>query len=140
MSVIIVLILRALFALSLFAFLGWVIYVLWKDQQKAIKTSLEYKIPSITLKVNKTDLEHSFSQPEFFIGRDAQTDMHIPDDTLSAVHARVFYKNSHWMIEDLQSTNGTFINDERLSTPSVLVDGDQITCGEISILVAFGNT
>lgn len=140
MSVIIVLILRALFALSLFAFLGWVIYVLWKDQQKAIKTSLEYKIPSITLKVKKTDLEHTFNQPELFIGRDAQADMHIPDDTLSAVHARVFYKNNHWMIEDLQSTNGTFINDERLSTPSVLVDGDLIACGEISILIRLGNT
>lgn len=129
MSVTIVLILRALFALSLFAFLGWAILVLWRDQQKAIRESSEYRILPINLKVVKSGLAFTFSQPEFFIGREAQADMQIPDETLSAMHARVFYKNGQWMIEDLQSTNGTFINDERLSTPSILVDEDQITCG-----------
>lgn len=136
MSAILVLILRALFALSLFAFLGWAIFVLWRDQQKAIKESSEYRISPIHLKIIESGLEYTFVQPEFFIGRETQTDLQIPDETLSAVHARIFYKNGQWMIEDLQSTNGTFLNDERLSTPSVLVDGDQLTCGGVLVQVS----
>ncbi len=138
MSAIIVLILRAFFALSLFAFLGGVIIILWKDLHQTIKKNKEYQIPSITLHVmDQEGIENTFNQPEFFIGRDPQADFLITDETLSAIHARVFYKNEQWMIEDYQSTNGTFINDERVSTPFVLVEGDEITCGRVNIRVHF---
>jgi hypothetical protein len=137
MSGVIVLILRALFAISLFAFLGWITYIFWKDLQRTIKKSTEYHISSIYLDLPDRNLSYTFNQPEFFIGRDPQADLQIEDDTLSAIHARVFYKNDQWMAEDLQSTNGTFLNDERLSTPSVLVDGDEINCGKVLIHITF---
>ena len=135
MSGTIVLILRALFAISLFAFLGWAIFVLWKDLQRTIKNNSDFNIKPITINILDGDLSYTFAQPEFFIGRDPQTDLHIPDDTLSAIHSRVFYKNRQWMIEDLQSTNGTFINGERLSTPSVLITEDEVLCGQIRMVV-----
>jgi len=135
MSAVIVLFLRVLFVIALFTFLGFAIFILWRDLQQTIKKKSEYSIIPITLKVLNSGISHTFNQPEFYIGREAQTDLHIPDETLSAIHARLFYKNDQWMVEDLQSTNGTFINDERLSTPSVLVNGDQITCGRILIQV-----
>lgn len=131
MSAAVVLILRSLFAISLFAFLGWIIYILWRDLQKTISDSRDYEVPAITIMLLESGQDFKFDQPEFFIGRDPQADLHIPNDTLSALHARFFYKNNHWMIEDNQSTNGTFINDERLSIPSVLIQGDEITCGQV---------
>jgi len=138
MSAIIVLILRAFFALSLFVFLGWIIIVLWKDLHQSIQKDREYQIPSITLQViDQGGMAGTFNQPEFFIGRDPQADFMIADETLSAIHARVFYKNEQWMIEDYQSTNGTFINDERVSSPFVLVEGDEITCGRVNVRVHF---
>lgn len=137
MSVIIVLILRVLIAISLFAFLAWVIYVLWKDLQQTIKKSAEYQISPIYLTLPGSGLAYTFSQPEFYIGRDPQADLQIIDETLSAIHARVFFKNNQWMVEDLQSTNGTFLNEERLSTPSVLVEGDEITCGQVLVQISF---
>lgn len=136
MSAAIVLVLRAIFSISLFAFIGWVIYVLWNDLQKTIKSSMDFEVPTITLTLAKSGQDFQFDQPEFFIGRDPQADINIPDDTLSALHARIFYKSSHWMIEDIQSTNGTFINEERLSTPSVLIQGDEIACGQVKFDVA----
>ena len=130
-----VLVLRALFSISLFTFLGWEIYTLWKDLQRTIKGNIEFEVPILTIAMVENEQEFNFNQPEFFIGRNPQADLHIPDDTLSDLHARVFYKSSHWMIEDNQSTNGTFINNERLSTPSVLIQGDEITCGQIRLRV-----
>jgi pSer/pThr/pTyr-binding forkhead associated (FHA) protein len=135
MSAIIVLIIRGLFAISLFLFFGWIVYVLWKDLRQTIQKSSSLQIPSIGLDIEEGGLSFTFNQPEFFIGRDPQADLHIPDDTLSGIHARVFYKNNQWMIEDLQSTNGTGINEERLSTPAVLIDGDEVACGRIRLRV-----
>jgi hypothetical protein len=135
MSAVIVLVLRVLFSISLFAFLGWIIYVLWKDLQQTVKSDLEYEVPLISLLLIENGQEFKFDLPEFFIGRDPQASLHIPDDTLSAIHTRVYFKSGHWMIEDLQSTNGTFINGERLSTPSVLINGDEVTCGQVRFQV-----
>ncbi len=129
MSAIFVLILRGLFALSLFIFLGWITYILWKDLRQTVMSSSEYHISPIIINLGAGGPTYTFSQPEFFIGRDPQAELHIPDDTLSGIHARVFFKNNQWMLEDLQSTNGTYINEERLSTPSVLIDGDEVDCG-----------
>jgi pSer/pThr/pTyr-binding forkhead associated (FHA) protein len=137
MSAVFVLILRGLIAVSLFAFLGWVILVLWKDLQQTIKKNTEYEISPIYLTLPDSGLACNFNQPEFFLGREAQADLQIPDDTLSALHSRFYYKNNHWMVEDLQSTNGTYLNEERLSTPSVLVEGDEITCGKVRVLISF---
>ncbi len=135
MSATIVLIVRGLFAISLFLFFGWIVYVLWKDLRQTIQKNSAFQIPPISLTVEEGGLSFTFNQPEFFIGRDPKADLHIPDDTLSGIHARFFYKNNQWMIEDLQSTNGTGINEERLSTPAVLIDGDEVACGRIRLRV-----
>ncbi len=135
MSAVLVLFLRGLFALALFVFLGTIMFVLWKDLQHTIKRSTNYSITPITLTIRSDQVSRTFNQPEFYIGRDAQADMLIQNETLSAIHARVFFKNQRWMIEDLQSTNGTFINEERLSTPAVLVNEDLVSCGQVVIQV-----
>jgi pSer/pThr/pTyr-binding forkhead associated (FHA) protein len=50
-------------------------------------------------------------------------------------HARLSYQNNQWWIEDLNSTNGSFLNNERIDTSTVIVDGDILQCGDILITI-----
>jgi pSer/pThr/pTyr-binding forkhead associated (FHA) protein len=51
------------------------------------------------------------------------------DPGLSAIHARVTRTNGILAIEDLQSTNGTWVNERRISEPTALHTGDEIQLG-----------
>jgi FHA domain len=54
-----------------------------------------------------------------------------PDDTYaSSQHARLYAKNNSWFVEDLGSTNGTFVNDQKLAAPAMLQPGDKVRVGQ----------
>ena len=67
---------------------------------------------------------------EVFIGRDLGNDVVINDPEISRRHARLFSQGSSYVLEDLGSTNGSFVNGQRLMGPNVLRPGDVITLGE----------
>lgn len=75
-------------------------------------------------------------QEEIFLGRDLSNDIPISDPEISRRHARFLMRADGIVIEDLGSTNGTFINGMRVSAPQVLHPGDVITFGE-NIVVVF---
>lgn len=75
------------------------------------------------------------TQPEISIGRDVSNDFIINDVEISRRHARLYLQGTQYIIEDLGSTNGTFINGQRLSGPHVLRTGDVILLGENVTLV-----
>ncbi len=62
------------------------------------------------------------------IGRLPENDIHIPEQHVSRQHAVISYQNGVFVIKDLGSANGTFINDEteRITQPFPLMDGDRI--------------
>ena len=62
------------------------------------------------------------------IGRADDNDLHIPDNTVSAYHARIFTYLEASYIEDLGSTNGTFLNGKRIQKHT-LHEGDVIKLG-----------
>ncbi|HKZ70832.1 MAG TPA: FHA domain-containing protein [Anaerolineales bacterium] len=64
------------------------------------------------------------------MGRDMSNDIVINDAEASRHHARLTKQGSSYVIEDLGSTNGTFVNSARLSTPRTLSAGDVIGIGE----------
>jgi len=67
---------------------------------------------------------------EVTIGRAAGCQVSLPDDTFaSTVHARVFGRDGAIYVEDLGSTNGTYLNGMRLGAPAVLRPGDQLQVG-----------
>jgi hypothetical protein len=73
------------------------------------------------------------------IGRGSTNDIIIEDQSLSRVHARVRATSNGYIIEDLGSTNGTFINDARISGPAPVRPGDKIRLGTtISLMVRPG--
>ena len=68
------------------------------------------------------------SPPSVSIGREAPCELAISDDPdLSRRHARIFWNGSAWMLEDLGSSNGTFIGEfqaaRRLSEPAAIKEG-----------------
>jgi len=79
-------------------------------------------------------LETAGSPPTVSIGRAAPSELVISDDPdLSRRHARIFWNGSSWMLEDLDSSNGTFIGEfqaaRRLSAPAAIKDGDILRVG-----------
>ena len=128
----IVLALRLALAITLFAFLGWALWTLLQElQQQGIKLATQKKT-GITLHVKieegKESVRH-FTQSEMILGRDTNCDLSMMDEALSAHHARLTYHHGQWWLEDLNSTNGTFLNHEKLTTPVVVITGDQFKCG-----------
>ncbi len=136
MSAVIVLILRILLTGCLYAFLILTLVNFLREMRHTIQLKEYQQLPKINLLIENQP-QKSFSQLEILIGRDPQNDILLQDDTISARHARIFYSNNHWMAEDSQSTNGTFLNDEKMLSPTALVENDILRCGKINICVNF---
>jgi pSer/pThr/pTyr-binding forkhead associated (FHA) protein len=132
-----VLLLRILAAAALFGFLGWALYTLWRDLRFQSQMVTTRKIPAISLSlVNEPgDTRKTFTTGDVVIGRDGSCDFVISDETISARHARLTYRYLQWWVEDLQSTNGTYLNDEKVETATIIINGDEIRMGQIPVLV-----
>jgi hypothetical protein len=71
------------------------------------------------------------SQPVVRIGRALQdNDIVIPHPSVSSHHAEIAVQRGGPVVQDLRSTNGTFVNGQRLVQPQPLRDGDRITIGD----------
>jgi pSer/pThr/pTyr-binding forkhead associated (FHA) protein len=141
MSGVVVLALRLILAICLYAFLGWALVSLWRDlQMQGVGLSLRKAPPlSLTLQSAGTETSHrSFHQSDISIGRDPVCDVSLNDDAVSARHAHLSFHHGQWWAEDLGSTNGTRLNQSPLATPTVLTTGDQIECGHTAIIVSIG--
>lgn len=66
---------------------------------------------------------------EFTIGRDARNPIHLPNRQVSRRHARLKKRDDGFVLEDLGSKNGTFVNGERIQAPHRLQDGDIVNIG-----------
>jgi hypothetical protein len=68
------------------------------------------------------------------IGRDVSNDIVINDAEVSRNHARLTAQSGGYLLEDLASTNGTFVNGQRLIGPKLVSAGDVIGLGETVVL------
>jgi pSer/pThr/pTyr-binding forkhead associated (FHA) protein len=69
-------------------------------------------------------------QVDVTVGRAAGCGLALTQDTfVSQLHARIFRADGTWQIEDLGSTNGTFLNRRKVSAPQALHPGDRIQVG-----------
>jgi hypothetical protein len=63
------------------------------------------------------------------IGRAPECELRLDDTFVSQQHARLFGKGEAWYVEDLGSTNGTFVNEQRLVAPAMIQPGDKVRIG-----------
>ena len=67
---------------------------------------------------------------ELVVGRTTGSGVALPGDSfVSSRHARLFPRGDEMWIEDLGSTNGTYVNSTRISSPTVLRPGDRLQIG-----------
>lgn len=64
------------------------------------------------------------------VGRDVTNDISVGDSEVSRQHARLTRTPGGYVLEDLGSTNGSYVNGERLAAPRVLSAGDLLGMGE----------
>jgi hypothetical protein len=64
------------------------------------------------------------------IGRGTEADVRIEDRFASGVHCRIHSRGNNYLVEDLDSTNGTYLNDAELSGEARLSDLDEIRIGD----------
>ena len=69
------------------------------------------------------------SQP-ILIGRAPDSTLVITDDYASGRHARVYSDNGRWFVEDLNSTNGTYLGQQKLNRPQPITVGQPIRIGK----------
>ena len=63
------------------------------------------------------------------IGRRGECEIVMQDDAVSGRHARISWDTDSWQVEDLSSTNGTFVNGKRVTRPTRLKSGDALRVG-----------
>ena len=64
------------------------------------------------------------------LGRGADATIRLDDDYVSTQHARFVPHGEDWYVEDLGSTNGTYIGSQRITTPVVVTIGVQVRLGK----------
>ncbi len=91
-------------------------------------SGLEIRLPD-----SPEPISHPLVNREMTVGREAESDITIPLNSISRNHARIFPHNEEFIIEDLNSTNGTYVNGVRISR-CVLRHNDLIRVGDATIL------
>jgi hypothetical protein len=80
----------------------------------------------------KAGLEMPLGGGPLTIGRSQESNLVIRDDYTSTHHARLMLWNGRWVIQDLDSTNGTFLAGERVTVPTPVPVGSTVTIGQTS--------
>lgn len=67
------------------------------------------------------------------LGREVDNELPLPDLKISRYHALIERQGQQYQITDLDSSNGTYVNRERITAPTLLKNGDVILVGEIEL-------
>ena len=79
---------------------------------------------------SQPEQQYPISQEITIVGREAINDLVVNDPEVSRRHCRLMLDKGGYLIEDLGSTNGTFVNGQRVTSPVPLYHGDTIELGK----------
>jgi len=79
--------------------------------------------------------EYIIDKPEISVGRGDSNDFIIPHPSVSRSHALIRRRDGVYEVTDLNSTNGTYVDDRRVTGTAVLVDGSQVRFGEVAFVL-----
>ncbi len=89
----------------------------------------------VLLKFNDEVLEtFQIDNPQTDVGRNAENDICIDNLAVSSRHARISNEQGQYLIEDLNSTNGTYVNEKRI-TKKTLKNNDTVTIGKHTLVI-----
>ncbi len=93
--------------------------------------------PSVNLLVRQgpqIGLEFSITTNRVVLGREETCDIVIQDAEVSRRHCQISWEGNAYVIQDLGSTNGTFVNGSQIAVPRVLTNGDTLGLGQTTLI------
>ncbi len=128
------LILRVVLALLLYGFLALVFYAIWRDlRERSREPECELPVGSLIVEAETEPQQRFALRAVTAIGRSRDNHVVIDDPFASSNHAVIVWRENTWWVEDLNSHNGTYLNDERIDGPRPLASGDRIAIGETTL-------
>jgi len=92
-------------------------------------------MPKLTLLLGRRTMQaYDFKQPSIVVGRDDGADVLIDNPSVSRRHAEIRLTDDGWVVEDLGSSNGTFLKGSRIEGVQSIGLGDEIGFGKFSIV------
>src|ERR1700710_2345745 len=72
----------------------------------------------------------TFERNEINVGRVQGNDLMLPKGNVSKHHARLLYRDGRFIVTDLKSTNGTYVNGRKIAQATIVREGDKIYIGD----------
>src|SRR5476651_675557 len=79
-----------------------------------------------------------FDKNEINVGRVQGNDLMLPKGNVSKHHARVLYRDGRFIVTDLKSTNGTYVNGRKIAQATIVREGDKIYIGDFVLRIEAG--
>lgn len=137
------LILRILLIVLLYLFLLQVVFAIWRDLRKSVPAPVSNSPQVLAhLVVINSGPSHispgtSFGlQPKTTIGRGPTNTIQIPESFISGEHARIWFQDGTWYVQDAGSKNGTWVNDQPALQALQARPGDVLKLGFIYLELA----
>src|SRR6516165_10637616 len=74
--------------------------------------------------------KETFDKNEINVGRVQGNDLMLPKGNVSKHHARLLFRDGRFIVTDLKSTNGTYVNGRKISQATIVREGDKIYIGD----------
>ncbi len=143
---VLLLVLRLVVAGLLYAFLGAVLLILWRDLRSAPAERRAARpqgrlvlLQGIAEEDNRPPAGTTFPlQPVSSIGRSPRNTVVIPDSYASSRHALLTWREGQWWLEDQNSRNGTRLNGSPVAEATLVTAGDVIAIGHTRLKLELG--
>lgn len=135
MYVIFTQILNYAFVLLLFLFIAYIARDLGKGLNATEAKKSEHGLSLVITPLDNPHKKHLFhmTKKNVSIGRSPNCDIVLEDPYVSTIHARLIYENNTLILEDIDSANGTLLNDKRIQGAVAITLMDRVRIGRIEI-------
>jgi pilus assembly protein CpaF len=86
------------------------------------------------------DRRELFSSSELNLGRVQGNELMLPKGNVSKRHARLLFRDGRFIVTDLNSTNGTYVNRRRIAQATIVREGDRIYIGDFVLRIELGGS
>jgi pSer/pThr/pTyr-binding forkhead associated (FHA) protein len=96
------------------------------------------KAPAFSVVIHEKgggERREQFVSSEISVGRVHGNDIVLPKGNVSKRHARVLYRDGRFIVTDLNSTNGTYVNRRRITQATIVREGDKIYVGDFVLKI-----
>ena len=129
-------VLRLIFLALLYAFLWMVVRALVRDLRAAARepTTELGRLVIVASPSGEPAPGSAFALDAITsLGRDVNNSIVLEDEFVSATHAALTYRGRAWYVEDLGSTNGTFVNGSQVDGLAPIAFGDEVQVGQVRL-------